>query len=163
MPCIFIIQIMHTTYLALGANLGDKQKMMAQAIEEIGACIGSVTACSSFIETLPWGFESCHTFLNAAVCVSTSMTPEELLEATQDIERRMGRKVKSADGIYHDRTIDIDILLYDDIILSEPRLVIPHPMMHLRRFVLEPLAEIAPHTVIPGTGKTVGELLSVVR
>ncbi len=152
---------MHTTYIALGTNLGDKQAMLAKAIEEIKKYIGSVTACSSFIETLPWGFESSHTFLNSAICVNTSMTTEELLAATQEIECRMGRESKSVDGTYHDRIIDIDILLYDDIIISKPNLIIPHPQMHLRRFVLEPLSEIAPDIIIPGINKTVSELLPI--
>ncbi len=154
---------MHTTYIALGTNLGDKQAIMTESIGEIGKYIGTVTACSSFIETLPWGFESSHTFLNSAIRVRTSMTAEELLTTTQEIECRMGRESKSVDGIYHDRIIDIDILLYDDAIISKPNLIIPHPQMHLRRFVLEPLSEIAPNIVVPGTNKTVSELLSGVE
>lgn len=154
---------MHTTYLALGTNLGDKRAMMNTAIDEIGRRVGFVKACSSFMETLPWGFESYNSFLNAAICVETPLSAEALLVATQEIERDMGRTLKSVNGIYHDRIIDIDILLYDDKILSCQNLAIPHPQMHLRRFVLEPLAEIASDVVVPGRNNTVGELLSMLE
>jgi len=104
--------------------------------------VGRVLRCSSYIETEPWGFSSPNRFLNACVCVSTPLQPLELLHATQDIERMLGRTSKSADGIYHDRTIDIDILLYDDITVDTPQLHIPHPLMWERDFVMRPLMEI---------------------
>ena len=109
-----------------------------------------MVACSSFIETLPWGFESEHNFLNAVVWCNTDLTPEELLLVTQQIEREMGRHTKSDDSGYHDRTIDIDILLFDDLSLNTwvglgeeaKQLIIPHPLMHQRDFVMKPLQEI---------------------
>lgn len=99
---------------------------------------------SSFIETAPWGFESEHQFLNACVSINTRMTPREVLEATKQIERELGRTRKSSNGLYADRPIDIDILLYDDIQVNEPDLVIPHPHMEERDFVMIPLQEIRP-------------------
>lgn len=97
---------------------------------------------SSFVQTEPWGFRSDNLFLNACVCVETQLSPRHLLLETQRIERLLGRSRKTTDGRYHDRPIDIDILLYDDITLNEPDLRIPHPLMHERDFVMIPLREI---------------------
>lgn len=133
---------MHTLYLSLGSNLGDRRQAMLTAIRLIGEHIGMVVKQSSFIETEPWGFQSEHTFMNACVEVSTSLNPEEVLTATQEIERQMGRTHKSVNGQYADRTIDIDILLYDHIMLDSPSLQIPHPHMLERDFVMIPLREI---------------------
>lgn len=133
---------MHTLYLSLGTNLGNKEDNLRNAIDRIGESVGSVLRCSSFLATEPWGFESANSFLNAAVCVETMLTPEEVLHATQAIERDMGRRHKSVNRVYHDRIIDIDILLYDDIQLQTPELTIPHPLMRERDFVMIPLREI---------------------
>ena len=147
-------------YLSLGTNLGDKRQNLHAAVKLIEERIGSVTSLSSFYETAPWGFTSEHTFLNAALCVRTSLTPFQVLTLTQTIERELGRTHKSVNGQYSDRLIDIDILLCDDLILHTPTLQIPHPLMHLRSFVLQPLAEIAPDVVLPVLGKSIKELLS---
>lgn len=133
---------MHTVYLSLGTNLGDKEANINRAIEKINDSVGTVLRTSSFIETEPWGFDSSNTFLNAALCVETDLSPEQLLNATQLIEREMGRTHKSVNRVYHDRLIDIDILLYDDITISTPALTIPHPLMQERDFVMIPLREI---------------------
>lgn len=133
---------MHTVYLGLGTNLGDKQANILKAIDYIGKLIGAVERQSAFYDTEPWGFESAHTFVNAAVCVATELSPRQLLQATQQIERDMGRTQKSTDGHYHDRIIDIDILLYDNLTVDKPDLKIPHPLMHERDFVMVPLREI---------------------
>lgn len=133
---------MHTLYLSLGTNLGDKERNLADAIVRIGEMIGIVECQSSFIATEPWGFQSDNTFLNAAVKVRTRLSPHEVLMLTQQIEREMGRTVKSTDGDYHDRIIDIDILLYDDVCITTPELTIPHPLMYERDFVMIPLNEI---------------------
>lgn len=132
----------HTAYLSLGTNLGDKEHNLLSAISEIRRRIGPVKAQSAFLATRPWGFESPHTFLNAAIRIETALSPLDLLHQTQQIERDMGRKHKSVNGQYHDRIIDIDILLYDDLHIATPELTIPHPHMHERDFVLIPLKEI---------------------
>lgn len=131
-----------TVYLALGTNLGDKEGNIREAIRRIGETVGKVIRTSSMMITEPWGFESENTFVNAAVCVETVLPPRQLLAATQQIERQMGRTKKSVDGEYHDRIIDIDILLYGDERINEPGLVIPHPSMHERDFMMIPLNEI---------------------
>jgi len=133
---------MHTVYLALGTNLGDREKAIQEAVRRIGEEVGTVERESSLIETKPWGFTSTHNFINAAVRVSTSLSPRNVLETTQHIEREKGRTRKSTERQYHDRVIDIDILLYDNIEVDEPDLHIPHPLMHERDFVMRPLQEI---------------------
>jgi len=129
-------------YLSLGTNLGDKRKNIAEAIKNIGELVGDVVRQSALYETEPWGFRSDNRFVNAAVCVDTQLSPRRLLEVTQRIEREMGRTLKSDGGEYHDRIIDIDILLYGDLHIDEPDLKIPHPLMHERDFVMMPLNEI---------------------
>jgi len=146
--------MLHTVYLSLGTNLGDKEQNLMSAITEIERRIGPIRAQSAFLSTEPWGYESENTFLNAAVRVDTELAPLALLDETQKIERDMGRTQKSTSTshlsphtsrpIYHDRIIDIDILLYDDLHISTPRLTIPHPLMDKRDFVLIPLREILP-------------------
>ncbi|MCI6619002.1 MAG: 2-amino-4-hydroxy-6-hydroxymethyldihydropteridine diphosphokinase [Prevotella sp.] len=133
---------MHAVYLSLGSNIGNRRSLLHEAIEHIGEEIGTVRRQSTFIETKPWGFESPNMFLNACVYVETTLAPRQLLEATQRIERRMGRVHKTVDHQYTDRIIDIDILLYDDLHMREPDLIIPHPLMHERDFVMRPLKEI---------------------
>lgn len=126
----------------MGTNLGDKRKNIAEAINNIGELVGDVVRQSALYETEPWGFRSDNRFVNAAVCVDTQLSPRRLLEVTQRIEMEMGRTLKSAGGEYHDRIIDIDILLYGDLHIDEPDLKIPHPLMHERDFVMTPLNEI---------------------
>ena len=132
----------HTVYLALGSNLGDRNGNIAKAIQKIGELIGDVVRQSTLLETEPWGFDSNNRFVNGCVCVKTDLSPRELLQMTQLIEQELGRTIKSTDGKYHDRTIDIDILIYDDITVDEPDLKIPHPLMQDRDFVMVPLKEI---------------------
>ncbi len=140
----------HQVYLGLGSNLGDREEHIRKAIALIGESIGLVIRQSSLIETEPWGFESANRFLNGVILVETSLTPRQLLKATQKIERQLGRKKKSTDSSlltpvsYSDRPIDIDILLYDDLTVDEPDLKIPHPLMEQRDFVMIPLNEIKP-------------------
>ena len=132
----------HEVYLGLGTNLGDKVQNLKDAISRISDAVGRILRQSTFIETEPWRFESSNRFLNAVVLCETEKTPREVLLLTQQIERDMGRKVKSVSGGYADRPIDIDILLYDDLTVDEPDLKIPHPLMHQRDFVMIPLEEI---------------------
>ena len=133
---------MHKLYISLGSNLGNKEEKLRRAIELINERIGSVLRTSSFIETEPWGFQSENTFLNAVCLVETSLTPMQCLKETQKIERLLGRTRKSKDGIYHDRPIDLDLLLYDDLEMNTPELTLPHPHMQERDFVMIPLKEI---------------------
>lgn len=133
---------MTETFLGLGSNLGDGKANLDRALQLIGQTIGRVTATSSYIESEPWGFESEHTFTNAVCAVETSLNPMELLDATQHIERLMGRTHKHRAGEnYSDRIIDIDILLYGDLHIDSERLTIPHPLIEKRDFVRLPLAE----------------------
>ena len=144
---------LHEVYLGLGSNLGDREAVLLQAIKLIDERVGPVLRHSSFIETEPWGFESTNRFLNAAVCCETTLTPREVLQVTQQIERDLGKRKRHAtkrqkEINYQDRPIDIDILLYDDLIVDEPDLKIPHPLMYQREFVMRPLNEIRdPHSL----------------
>ncbi len=130
------------SYLALGTNLGDRQGYLSRALALICMRVGTILRQSSVVETEPVGFASENKFLNMCIAVDTPLTPHELLRATQDIERALGRTAKSANQTYHDREIDIDILLYGDITLDEESLQIPHPRMTEREFVMKPLSEI---------------------
>ena len=151
---------MATVYLSLGTNIGNKEKQMNEAIERIETQIGDVVSRSTFYVTEPWGFESENSFLNAAVKIETELSADEVLKETQNIEREMGRMEKSEKGKYKDRIIDIDILMYGTSIIDSPNLTIPHKFMKERRFVLEPLAEIASEVVIPGTDISVSKAQS---
>ena len=153
-----------TVYFSLGTNLGDKEQNLRTAVRKIRKQIGEVVSLSAFYATAPWGFSSDNTFLNAALCAKTALTPLEVLQTTQKIEREMGRTHKSVNAVYSDRVIDIDLLLCfaDDgapVLLDAPGLQLPHPLMQERRFVMEPLAEIAPGVVHPVFKKTIQELL----
>lgn len=143
-----------TVYLALGTNLGDKEANILRAYELIEERIGTITGRSSFYYSKPWGFTSDNDFVNTVICVKSSMKPRILLEATQEIERSMGRNKNkaavsgnadastAAPREYHDRIIDIDILMYDDLHIDERDLKIPHPLMKERDFVMVPLNEL---------------------
>ena len=153
-------------YLSLGSNLGDRQALLTEAVRLLRERTGRVVRLSSFVETEPWGFRSDNPFLNTALCLQTPLDPTALLDATQQMERDLGRTAKSADGVYADRPIDIDLLLCGDsplrcnLLLDTPRLTLPHPLMHRRDFVLRPLAEIAPTLVHPTLHRTVAQLLA---
>lgn len=147
----------------IGGNQGDREQNLARAIEKIELHIGPIAQTSSIYETAPWGFEAEQNFLNQAVVAETDMTPEETLEKALNLETELGR-VRSesvSDGAKHysSRPIDIDIIFFNSRILDTPFLQIPHPRMHLRRFVLEPLAEIIPDFIHPMLRKPVAQLL----
>lgn len=136
-----------TTYLGIGTNLGDRAENLTRAVALISEQVGTVLACSSFMETAPWGFTSDNHFLNAVLAVDTALSPHELLRITQSIERELGRLHKTIDGNYSDRIIDIDILLYEDLTIVSEELTIPHPYILMRDFVYLPLGEIAPEVL----------------
>lgn len=145
-------------YLGLGTNLGDREQNIRVAIQKIEERIGNIISLSALYATAPWGFASDNSFLNAVVSVETNLPPLRVLKETQGIERELGRMKKSVDGVYSDRLIDIDILLYGDKIMNAEGLTLPHPLMVERRFVMEPLAEIAPDMMHPVFHKTMKEL-----
>lgn len=140
-------------YIALGSNLGNKRRNLVTAAALLAERAGEVGAISSFYETEPWGFESEHSFLNAALMLETTLAPLDLLRLTQEVECELGRTAKT-DSVYHDRLIDIDLLLCGEEVIDQPGLQIPHPLMHRRAFVMTPMAEIAPAVVHPVLGKT---------
>ena len=144
--------------LGLGSNLGDRKAHLAGAVRALETWDGiQITAISSLWETPPWGLEDQPHFLNACVLIETSLAPIEVLEACLAIERDHGRERSLHWG---PRTLDMDVLYYDDVEMSEGRLILPHPRMLLRSFVLAPLAEIAPEKVIGGA--TIRENLALV-
>ncbi len=144
--------------IALGSNLGDRRAFLEQAIEALAQTPGLVVrAVSSFHETRPEGGpKSQGDYLNAAAILETMLSPAGLLRVMLDVESRLGRTRELRFG---PRTIDLDLVLFGDRILDEPGLIVPHPRFRERRFVLGPLAEIAPEDVDPASGRTVAELL----
>ncbi|MFQ6057956.1 MAG: 2-amino-4-hydroxy-6-hydroxymethyldihydropteridine diphosphokinase [Anaerolineae bacterium] len=144
----------HQVYLGLGSNLGDRQSNILQALQKLRAEI-SIEAVSSCYETEPVGYLDQPQFLNAVCVGTTDLTPRELFQFVKSIERKMGRQRTRR---YGPRLIDIDILFYDDLIVDLPDLVIPHPRLAERAFVLVPLAEIAPDKIHPVLQLTAAEL-----
>lgn len=151
--------IMALVYLGLGTNLGDKERNLSVAIIALSLEVGEVVKQSSFYSSKAWGFESENEFLNAVILLETNLSPFDLLAKTQKIERDLGRETKSVNG-YADRLIDIDILLYDNLVIDHPILKIPHPLIAERDFVIVPLAEIASDLVHPVSGERIQEMLS---
>ena len=143
-------------YLSLGSNLGNREANLRDAIARLDA-VGTVSTISSFYETEPVDFLDQPWFLNCVVLLETDLPPQTLLRRLLEIERSLGRERLQPKG---PRLIDIDILLFGDEIIHEPGLTIPHPALHQRRFVLEPLAQIAPGVVHPELKKTSRELLA---
>jgi 2-amino-4-hydroxy-6-hydroxymethyldihydropteridine diphosphokinase len=146
-------------YLGLGSNLGNREDNIEQALRKISEVVGNIVSRSSIYETEPWGFLSGDQFLNLVIGVETNLTPSGLLGRLLMIESQLGRL---RDGKqYSSRTIDIDILFYAMKRMNRAFLVIPHPKLHERKFILVPLCEIAPSLVHPVIGKTISELLEV--
>lgn len=152
---------MAIAYIGIGSNLGDRRANVETALRRLGEEPAiEVAAVSAVIQTAPLGGPPGQgDFLNAAATLATTLPPRALLERLQRIEADLGRTRTVRWG---PRTIDLDLLLYEQRQIAEPGLTVPHPRMHRRRFVLAPLAEIAPDVVVPGTGKTVAELLEAV-
>jgi 2-amino-4-hydroxy-6-hydroxymethyldihydropteridine diphosphokinase len=146
---------MATVYIGIGSNLGDRRGNCLRAIELMEERGLEVKGRSRTYETEPWGVEDQPRFINMAVSVETDLSPQKLLSLLKETEKLLGRTETVR---YGPRTIDLDILLYDTLVVKEGGLEIPHPLMHERDFVLAPLAEIAPEAVHPVMGKTIREL-----
>ena len=152
---------MTRAYVGLGANLGDRERTLREAVDALGAEEGiEVAAVSTLRETDPVGVGEQPRFLNGVVALETSLGARELLDRLLAVEQRFGRV--RVPGEHGPRTLDLDLLLYGDETIDEPGLAVPHPRMHERRFVLEPLAELAPGLVVSGRG-TVESLLAGVH
>jgi 2-amino-4-hydroxy-6-hydroxymethyldihydropteridine diphosphokinase len=150
---------MHHVYLSLGSNLGDRECNLEESTRQISE-FAVIKKSSGIYETEPWGLKDQPRFLNQVILVETKLAPEELLSHLKTIEQKMGRK-KTVH--YGPRLIDLDILFYDDLLLKTPDLIIPHPHITERAFVLVPLAEIAPNMIHPQHNKTIRELLKAVE
>lgn len=147
----------HTVFLALGGNLGNREQLLSSALSALQITVGALQRQSSIYETAAWGHTTQPNFLNQVVCLTTDLSPMEVLLAIQQIESSLGRVRQEHWGA---RTMDIDILLYDDLVMQTPLLNIPHPYMAQRRFVLAPLAEIANDYLHPQLQKNIADLLS---
>ena len=144
-------------FLSLGSNLGNREENLNKAVEKLAKKAGCIFAHSSIYETKPWGFDSENLFLNIIIGIKTTLSPTELIERCKRIECEMGRPPLPEEE-YRDRTIDIDILFYGEEVVDLPLLKIPHPRLHLRPFVLEPMNEIAPDLRHPALKKTMREI-----
>lgn len=150
---------LNNVYLLLGGNLDDREAMLRKAKEEISLRIGPVKQESFIYESEPWGFEANQRFLNQVIQVISPLKPNEILEEILEIEHGLGRTRDNAKG-YKSRAIDIDILFYNDEIIREDNLIIPHPKIAERMFTLVPLAQMDRDFIHPGCGKTIGKLVA---
>lgn len=150
---------MSNIFLNIGSNLGDRRRNLSRAVAAIEKEFGYFELSHS-VESTPWGFDSPNNFLNIGMMIVSSLPPHEILLKLQDIEKAISPDShRTPDGSYADRLIDIDIIAIDDMVIDSPELKVPHPEMAKRRFVLEPLAELAPFWHHPTLHKTPGELL----
>jgi 2-amino-4-hydroxy-6-hydroxymethyldihydropteridine diphosphokinase len=150
---------MKNVFLGIGTNLGKREGNLEEAVKRVEENIGPVLKVSSIYETEPWGFKAEDQFLNMVIMVKTDLSPSDLLEQILNIESFLGR-IRGTER-YSSRVIDIDILLFDNVIVDDQNLKIPHPLLHERRFVLVPLCEIAPRLIHPVLKKSVTKLLEL--
>lgn len=146
--------------LSVGGNLDNSREKFSCLWQLVEEKVGKVESLSHYYRTAPWGFVSENAFVNAAAKVRTALSPMQALDATQEIERLLGRRVKSTDGQYHDRVIDIDLIGCGETVIRNGRLILPHPLMEQRKFVLKPLCDICPEWVHPLLHKDVRTLLA---
>ena len=148
----------HICYLSIGSNLGDRALNLKTAILKLSS-FASVLGTSSFYETEPWGYEDEHHYINAVLKIETNFSPINLLKNIKIIEKTMGRKKHNNDNTYQARLIDLDILFFDSEIIKLDNLIIPHPKLYHRNYVLRPLCDLTPSFRCPITNKKVSELL----
>jgi len=145
-------------YLGLGTNMGDRAENLASVRNRLAELFVAVESVSPVYISKPWGFKSDHDFFNQVIAIKTEVDAFNLLDLAQEMENKMGR-IRSVKG-YSDRIIDIDILFYGNEIISSKPLIIPHPLLHKRMFVLQPMADIAPDFIHPVFNKTIAELMA---
>tara|TARA_B100000427_G_scaffold9580_1_gene8271 strand:+ start:201 stop:701 length:501 start_codon:yes stop_codon:yes gene_type:complete len=148
----------HNCYISIGSNIGDRVINCRNAIKKISVW-ANITIVSSFYETEPWGYSDDKYYLNAVFKIETSLSPYELLHKLKVIEQEMGRRKKPDNVVYQARIIDLDILFFDDIIINDIDLIIPHPKLYNRKYVLKPFLEINPDFICPFTKKTLVNIL----
>lgn len=148
--------MLHTTYISIGSNVGDKRAHLQNAVQKLSAKIGRVVKVSPIYKTPSWGYDGSD-FYNACLCIKTELSPAEMMAEILEIEVTLGR-IRSQKKGYQDRIIDIDIIFYENTILQTDLLVLPHPMAHERKFVMQPLCDIAPSKIHPTYKKTVSQL-----
>jgi 2-amino-4-hydroxy-6-hydroxymethyldihydropteridine diphosphokinase len=148
---------MHRVFLSLGSNLGDRKESLNRAVDLLSLHAGRIVGLSSIYETEPWGCTACPDFYNMVVELDTSLDPFRLLDVLHEIEFLCGRTTNAER--YAPRTMDIDILLVDDLVIASESLLLPHPLIQARRFVLQPLSELAPALIHPLEKKTIRQLL----
>jgi len=148
---------MNTVYIQLGSNIGERESFISKSMEQIEENIGEIITESSVFETIPWGNENQNNFLNSVIKIKTPFDSFEVLQKSQEIENNLGRERVDKWG---ERTIDIDILFYNNEIINTTKLNIPHPFIQKRKFVLVPLSEIAPNYIHPTLKKSISTLLS---
>lgn len=152
--------MMGLSLILLGSNLGDREMLIKSAIDMIGKSCGKVVTCSRIYETEPWGFDAENNFLNQIISIQTDLRPHDLLKELLSIEAILGRKRNEYATTYESRPMDLDILYYDDLIINDNDLILPHPRLHRRRFTLLPLCDIAPdlkHPLFNKSNKTLLE------
>lgn len=152
---------MHQVYLSLGSNIGNREKHLLDALNGIENSLGTIQNCSSIYETEAWGFDSDNPFYNLVVQIASQFELIPFFKAMQELELELGRTQKSKDANYQDRTIDIDLLFFDQLLYDSPELTVPHSHFSDRNFVLFPLAEINPNLFCPKNKKKIAALLAL--